>query len=108
MARIVGRRTVPWLLSLIGFVVLAPLAVISPLGGAFGLAAMAPLVTIGGSLVTALALSEGAVAPDAAFELTHLDEAWQAERWGEDQLAAETRAARRRDFMAAAALLTLL
>ncbi|MBO1019448.1 EAL domain-containing protein [Methylobacterium sp. SD274] len=46
MARIVGRRTGPWLLSLIGFVVLAPLAVISPLGGAFGLAAMSGLVAI--------------------------------------------------------------
>lgn len=46
MARIVGRRTVPWLLSLIGFVVLAPLAVISPLGGAFGLAAMSGFVAI--------------------------------------------------------------
>ncbi|KQP46971.1 EAL domain-containing protein [Methylobacterium sp. Leaf106] len=46
MARIVGRRTVPWLLSLIGFVVLAPLAVISPIGGAFGLAAMGGFVAI--------------------------------------------------------------
>ncbi|MCJ2129403.1 EAL domain-containing protein [Methylobacterium sp. E-045] len=46
MARNVGRRTGPWLLSLIGFVVLAPLAVISPLGGAFGLAAMSGLLAI--------------------------------------------------------------
>lgn len=46
MARIVGRRTGPWVLSLIGLVVLAPLAVISPLGGAFGLAAMSGLVAI--------------------------------------------------------------
>jgi chaperone required for assembly of F1-ATPase len=75
---------------------------------AFSLAAMAPLVTIGGSLVTALALAEGAVDADAAFDLTHLDELWQAERWGEDRLALEARAARRRDFMAAAELLTLL
>ncbi|WP_116091916.1 ATP12 family chaperone protein [Sphingomonas crusticola] len=75
---------------------------------AFGLAAMAPLITIGGSLVTALALSEAAVEADAAFDLTHLDEIWQAARWGEDQLALETRAARRRDFLAAAQLLRLL
>ncbi|GJE15708.1 EAL domain-containing protein [Methylobacterium marchantiae] len=46
MARIVGRRTGPWVLSLIGFVVVAPLAVISPLGGAFGLAALSGLVAV--------------------------------------------------------------
>ncbi|WP_420138883.1 ATP12 family chaperone protein [Sphingomonas sp.] len=91
-----------------------PAATVQRLGEAlaardiFALAAMAPLITLGGSLVTALALSEDAVGADAAFDLTHLDELWQAERWGEDQLAAETRAARRRDFMAAARLLTLL
>jgi hypothetical protein len=74
----------------------------------FALTAMHPLITLGGSLVTALALAETAVGAEAAFDLTHLDELWQAERWGEDHLAAETRAARRRDFMAAARLLTLL
>jgi chaperone required for assembly of F1-ATPase len=74
----------------------------------FALTAMHPLITLGGSLVTALALAETALGAEAAFDLTHLDELWQAERWGEDQIAAETRAARRRDFMAAARLLTLL
>ena len=74
----------------------------------FVLAAMSPLVTIGGSLVTALALAEGQIDAERAFDVTHLDELWQAERWGEDQLALEARAARRRDFMAAAQLLTLL
>ncbi len=75
---------------------------------AFSLAAMAPLVTIGGSLVTALALAEGQVDADAAFNLTHLDELWQAERWGEDLLALQSREARLRDFRAAAQLLGLL
>lgn len=75
---------------------------------AFALATMAPLVTIGGSLVAALALAEGEVEAEHAFDITHLDELWQAERWGEDQLALEARAARRRDFMAAAQLLALL
>lgn len=74
----------------------------------FALAAMSPLVTIGGSLVAALALAEGEIGADRAFDLTHLDELWQAERWGEDQLALEARTARRHDFMAAAQLLTLL
>ncbi len=75
---------------------------------AFSLAAMSPLITIGGSLIAALALAEHAINADAAFDLTHLDELWQEERWGEDALARETRAARRRDFMAAAHLLNLL
>ncbi len=37
-----------------------------------------------------------------------LDEAWQAEQWGEDALAAQALAARRRDFEAAYRFLTLL
>lgn len=69
---------------------------------AFALAALSPLTTIGGSLVAALAVAEGAVAAEDAFAATHLDELWQAEIWGEDQLARETRDARRRDFLAAA------
>jgi chaperone required for assembly of F1-ATPase len=74
----------------------------------FALAAMSPLITIGGSLITALAVAEDAIDADRAFDVTHLDELWQAERWGEDRLALEARASRRRDFMAAAELLDLL
>lgn len=74
----------------------------------FSLAAMAPIVTIGGSLVAALAFADGQIDADTAFDITHLDELWQAECWGEDKLALEARAARKRDFMAAAQLLRLL
>lgn len=74
----------------------------------FALAAMNPLVTIGGSLVVALALAEGAIAAEPAFALTHLDELWQAERWGEDAEATKAREARRADFLAAARFLALL
>lgn len=75
---------------------------------AFALAAMSPLVTIGGSLVTALAVAENAIDADAAFDATHLDEVWQAEQWGEDALAQDARQARRDDFGAAARFLSLL
>ena len=75
---------------------------------AFALAAMSPLVTIGGSLVTALALAEGRIGAQAAFDATHLDELWQAEQWGEDTHALDMREARRRDFAAAARFLSLL
>lgn len=74
----------------------------------FRLAAMSPLVTISGSLVTALALLEGRVSTDEAFDLTHLDELWQVEQWGEDELALKSREARRADFRAAADFLALL
>ncbi len=74
----------------------------------FALAGLSPLVTISGSLVIALALAEGAIEPDAAFDAAHLDELWQAERWGEDTLALAARDARRGDFNAAARFLKLL
>ena len=70
--------------------------------------ALSPLVTIGGSLVVALMLAEGAITTDAAFDACHLDELWQAELWGEDWMATDARAARRADFDAAARFLTLL
>jgi chaperone required for assembly of F1-ATPase len=74
----------------------------------FALAGLSPLVTIAGSLIIALALAEGAIEPDAAFDAAHLDELWQATQWGEDVLAMDAREARRRDFNAAAGFLTQL
>lgn len=76
--------------------------------GAFQLAGLSPLVTIGGSLVIALALAEGAIGPEEAWEAATLDEAWQAERWGEDSLAVAALKNRRREFEAAYRFLTLL
>ncbi len=74
----------------------------------FRLAAMSPLVTIGGSLVAALAFHEGEIDPETAFAATHLDELWQAEQWGDDADAIEARDNRRADFAAAARFLKLL
>lgn len=75
---------------------------------AFELAALSPVVTIGGSLIVALMLAENAITPDAAFDATHLDELWQAELWGEEWMAAEARALRRADFANSGRMLTLL
>jgi len=75
---------------------------------AFTLAGLQPLVTISGSLVTALALLEGVIDAEDAFDVTHLDELWQAEQWGEDELATDAREVRREDFLAAAHFLYLL
>jgi chaperone required for assembly of F1-ATPase len=74
----------------------------------FRLAALSPLVTLSGSLVIALALAEGEIGRDRAWAAATLDEAWQAERWGADPLAAEAFEARWRDFDAACLFLSLL
>ena len=74
----------------------------------FELVGMQQLVTIGGSLVTALAAFEGEIGAEAAFDATHVDELWQARRWGEDYLATAAREARRGDFLSAASFLQLL
>jgi len=72
------------------------------------LAGLSPLVTVGGSLLAALALLEKAIAPEAAWEAVSVDDRWQLEQWGSDadaELALETR---RRDFFAGARFLELL
>jgi chaperone required for assembly of F1-ATPase len=76
--------------------------------GAFELAALSPLVTIGGSLVAGLALVERAFDADRLWDAVNLDELWQEELWGADELAATAREARRRDWDAAARFLQLL
>jgi len=74
----------------------------------FQLAALQPLVTITGSLILALALAEGEIDGRAAFDAAHLDEMWQIEQWGEDELAVRAREVRSADFRAAARFLGLL
>ncbi len=74
----------------------------------FRLAAMSPLVTVSGSLVAALALLEGAADADRVWHAAQIDEAWQVEMWGDDELAVTTRTAHRADFDAGARFLTLL
>ena len=74
----------------------------------FALAGLSPIVTIGGSLIVALALAEEAIDLDTAWSAATLDEAWQAEQWGEDAEAAAALEARRHDFAAAYRFLTLI
>ncbi|NJC05256.1 chaperone required for assembly of F1-ATPase [Sphingomonas kaistensis] len=74
----------------------------------FALAALSPLVTVGGSLVAALALYEGAVGVDEAWHAVSLDERWQLDQWGSDEEAEKAMAAREADFRAGARLLALL
>jgi chaperone required for assembly of F1-ATPase len=91
-----------------------PAATIERLGAAiaarpaFELAPLSPIVTITGSLVLALALAECAMEAKAVWAAANLDEDWQAEQWGEDDLAVKARETRRRDFDAAARFLSLV
>ncbi len=74
----------------------------------FELAGLQPLVTISGSLLIALALVEGAISLDEAWNAGQLDELWQEEQWGVDELAVQSRADKRRDFDIGARFLELL
>lgn len=75
---------------------------------AFRLAGLSPLVTIGGSLVAALAVLERAMSADVAWQAVSIDERWQLEQWGLDREAERALDNRRRDFFAAARILDLL
>jgi chaperone required for assembly of F1-ATPase len=66
------------------------------------------MVTIGGSLIAALAVYEGMMPAESAWEAVSLDERWQLEQWGDDPEARAALDARRRDFLVAARFLELL
>ena len=74
----------------------------------FRLSGLAPLVTIGGSLIAGLAVLEGAIPAESAWESVSLDDRWQAEQWGADDEATAALDGRRSDFLAAANFLALL
>lgn len=75
---------------------------------AFQLAGLSPLVTIGGSLVAALAVLDGEVSPEAAWAAVSVDDVWQLEQWGEDAEARTALDNRQSDFLAGARFLALL
>jgi chaperone required for assembly of F1-ATPase len=74
----------------------------------FRLAALSPLVTIGGSLITALAVVEKAVPAEQGWAAASIDEQWQLDQWGSDSEAELALANRRHDFLAAALFVELL
>ncbi|HYI42704.1 MAG TPA: ATPase, partial [Sphingomicrobium sp.] len=80
------------------------IAVLDP----FRLAALSPLVTIGGSLLAALALLEGELTTQQAWDAVTVDDQWQREQWGADAEAEAALENRRQDFFAAAQFLKFL
>jgi chaperone required for assembly of F1-ATPase len=75
---------------------------------AFHLAGLSALVTLGGSLLAALAVVEGAMSADEAWAAVTVDDQWQRDQWGADAEAEAALENKRRDFFAAARFLQLL
>jgi chaperone required for assembly of F1-ATPase len=87
---------------------LAALAAVVRAHGPWELSALHDLVTITGSLVMGLAVSQGYLAAEKAWSLGRIDEDWQIEHWGADADAAAVADRRRVDLTNAARLLELV
>lgn len=72
------------------------------------LAGLSPIVTIGGSLIAALALLEDAATADTVWRAVEADEDWQTEQWGRDEVSIAALESRRSDFFAGARFLDLV
>jgi chaperone required for assembly of F1-ATPase len=69
------------------------------------LGAVAAITTLTGSGLLALALAHGQLDAQAAWAIAHVDEDWQMEYWGRDEVALARRAFRHAEFAAAVAVL---
>jgi chaperone required for assembly of F1-ATPase len=67
--------------------------------GIFELTALHDLVALSGSLILGLAAVQSARTPGDLWQLSRVDEAWQAEMWGADEEAEEMAAVKRAAFM---------
>ena len=65
------------------------------------------VTTLTGSALIALALMHGAIMPEAAWRAAHVDEDWNMEQWGRDELALARRAGRFAEMQAAGTVLAL-
>ncbi|MCB1405660.1 MAG: ATPase [Rhodobacteraceae bacterium] len=65
----------------------------------FQLTAFHDLVAMSGSLVIALAATEGVAPPDTLWDASRIDELWQIEQWGEDDEALTLANRRRESFL---------
>ena len=90
-----------------------PAAALDAAGGAlphdpWRLGALHVATTLTGSALLALALMRGAITPEAAWQAAHVDEDWNMEQWGRDEIALRRRGFRFGDFNAAALVLQAL
>jgi len=70
--------------------------------------ALHAITTLTGSALLALALARGHLTTAAAWDAAHVDEDWNMDQWGRDEIVLARRAARRAEMDAAATVLTLL
>jgi chaperone required for assembly of F1-ATPase len=63
------------------------------------------ITTLTGSALLALAVLRGELSLDDAWLAAHVDEDWNMEQWGRDELALERRAFRRAEMQAAGTVL---
>jgi chaperone required for assembly of F1-ATPase len=77
-------------------------------GDPWRLGAVHAITTLTGSALIALALLRGRLTAEAAWDAAHVDEDWNMEQWGRDEIALERRAARRAEMQAAARMLASL
>jgi len=70
------------------------------------LGAALAITTLTGSALIALAMVRGGIGIDAAWTAAHVDEDWNMELWGRDELGLKRRAYRRAEMEAAARVLT--
>jgi chaperone required for assembly of F1-ATPase len=75
---------------------------------AWRLGALSVVTTLTGSALLALALAAGRISVDEAWVAAHVDEDWNMDFWGRDELALQRRAYRFAEMQAAATVLTLL
>jgi chaperone required for assembly of F1-ATPase len=71
------------------------------------LAALSVMTTLTGSVLLALAVARGFLSAEDAWRAAHVDDDFQAERWGGDAEAVARREGRGREFKAAATVLTV-
>jgi chaperone required for assembly of F1-ATPase len=69
------------------------------------LGALHSVTTLTGSALIALALARGALSLDDAWAAAHIDEDWNMDIWGRDELALDRRASRFAEMQAAATVL---
>jgi len=75
---------------------------------AWSVGALHVVTTITGSALLGLALRQGVLGEDAVWAAAHVDEDWNRDTWGADEEVEQRRAARQKDYAAAAMVLKAL
>lgn len=74
---------------------------------AFELTAVHDLVGLSGSLILGLSAALEFESPDVIWDISRVDERWQAEQWGDDDEALEVEAKKKAEFLHAAKFFAL-